>query len=221
MDDNNRRVFTYRKIRLPNDYLASLETGVFDIETARKRTGQSIGYPGWNLLYYTLFCALDIHGENFIIETGSNWGCSTIILAQALKDSGLRGHVHSVEIDPENARKARSNLKMAKLSCYATVTCEDSISFLQRLTTEIDQIRFAFLDGCHDESHVLKEFSLVVPKLADKGLVFFDNIAKVSSDKSNQRVFGALKKIKRKFGGNLIRFENVSWSTPGQAIWQK
>lgn len=221
MDLNNRRIFNYRKTLLPNRYLATLEKGVKDIETAKKKTGFSIGYPGWNLLYYSLLCSMDRANENIIVETGTNWGCSAIILAQALKDSGLKGHVYSVEIDPGNVKRAKANIKKAGVSDYITVVCNDSITYLKKFVKDVESIAFAFLDGCHAERHVVKEFTLIYPKLGDKGIVFFDNIADVRVPGEGRRVYGALKKIMAKYGGNIIKFENVSWSTPGQAIWQK
>ena len=220
-DPNNRRIFNYRKALLPNSHLASLEKGVRDIETAKRKTGFSIGYPGWNLLYYSVLCSMDRTNENIIIETGTNWGCSTIVLGQALKDSGLRGHVYSVEIDPGNVKRAKANIRKAGVSSYITVVCDDSIAYLKKFLKEVERISFAFLDGCHSESHVVKEFSLIHPKLRDKGIVYFDNIADVRVPGEGRRVYGALRKIMDKYGGNIIKFENVSWSTPGQAMWQK
>lgn len=221
IDPNNRRIFDYRKTLLPNRYLATLEKGVRDIGTAKRKTGFSIGYPGWNLLYYSLLCSLDRLHENIIVETGTNRGCSTIVLGQALKDSGLRGHVYSVEIDPGNVKRAKANIKKAGVSHYITVVCNDSITYLKKFVKEVERISFVFLDGCHSESHVVKEFTLIYPKLDHKGIVFFDNIADVKVPGEGRRVYGALKKIMDKYGGNIIKFENVSWSTPGQAMWQR
>lgn len=50
---------------------------------------------------------------------------------------------------------------------------------------------------------------------------FFDNTYKIADKGEDQRVNGALKIIKNKYGGNLVNFENASWFTPGQAVWQK
>lgn len=215
------RMFNYRKTLLPNKYLALLEKGVQDIEEAKTKTGFSIGYPGWNFLYYTVLCSLDRTGDNIIVETGTNWGCSTIILAQALRDSGLKGHVFSVEIDLKNFKRAKLNLNKAKLSRYVTLIRDDSIKYLKKFTKDMDRITFAFLDGCHLESHVLKEFDIVYPKLGDNSVVFLDNTSKQKCTGRGQRVYGATKKILKKYGGNIVNFENVSWSTPGMAIWQK
>jgi predicted O-methyltransferase YrrM len=221
MDPLSRRIFKYRKSLLPNAYLASLEKGVKNVDEAMSRTGFTIGYPGWNLLYYSVLSNMQDSGDNLVIETGANVGCSTIILAQALKDSGLHGHVYSVEIEKANYLKAKNNIEKAGLAEFVSLACGDSIDFLNSLLKEINVIRFAFLDGCHDEGHVIKEFDLIYPKLANESMVFFDNTYKIADEGEDQRVNGALRRIKAKYGGNLINFEYTSWFTPGQALWQK
>ena len=77
-------MFGYDTKLLPNKYLAKLETGVTSIEDAREKTGATIGQPGWGLLYYLLLSHLDRNREEIIVETGTNLGMTTIILAQAL-----------------------------------------------------------------------------------------------------------------------------------------
>lgn len=167
------RKFNFRKSLLPNDHLASLEEGVQDIESAKSNTGLSVGYPGWNLLYYITLCSLDRESENIIIETGSNVGCSTIILCQALKDSGYSRHVYSVEIDTDIHSVADANIGKAGLSDLVTLAVGDSVDFLTDFVQKIENIRLAFLDGCHEEEHVVREFDLIYPKLSNSSVVFF------------------------------------------------
>ncbi|MDP3920776.1 MAG: hypothetical protein Q8R76_08235 [Candidatus Omnitrophota bacterium] len=57
-NDKQKRVFDYRHELLPNSYLSDQEKGVSSIEGAVKKTGLTIGYPSWNLLYYSLICSL-------------------------------------------------------------------------------------------------------------------------------------------------------------------
>lgn len=52
------RRFDYDHHLLPNKYLAELEMQCSDLQSALPHTGLSIGYPAWNLLYYTVLCAL-------------------------------------------------------------------------------------------------------------------------------------------------------------------
>lgn len=217
----NYRIFNYNLNLLPNPHLAALEKNVTDLDEAKARSGLSIGYPGWNLLYYAILSNLHRDGDNIILETGTNFGCSTIILCQALKDSGLHGRIYTVEMDPKNVQRAKENIRKAGLSTYVDLFCQESILFLEDLLKRIDTIRFAFLDGCHDQDHVVREFELIHPRLSDESMVFFDNTYKIAQSGEDQRVNGALKIIKERFGGNLINFENTSWFTPGQAIWQR
>jgi hypothetical protein len=87
------RMFGYNLGLLPNPHLAALEDGVTTIEQARQKSGATIGYPGWGLIYHLLLAHLDRKRIEVIIETGTNWGCTTIVLAQALIDAGCQGRV--------------------------------------------------------------------------------------------------------------------------------
>lgn len=215
------RMYQYDRNLLPNKHLAKLEEGTANLDEAIEKTGFSVGYPGWNLLYYSLLCSMRENEFNTIIETGTNQGSSTIILGQALKDSGYSGAVFSVEIDHDNYYKAVNNIKEAGLTDCVYLNNDDSLKYLSSLKPKNDKITFAFLDGCHDEDHVVKEFELINKFLDHRSMVFFDNTYLISEDQSNRRVNGALHQIKDKFGGNIINFENTSWYTTGQAIWQK
>jgi hypothetical protein len=215
------RAFDYDKKLLPNTYIECLEENVTCIDEAIPKSGHTIGYPGWNLIYYAVLCCLRKDAFNNVIETGTNLGCSTIILAQALKDSQLDGCVYTVEIDKMNYEKANDNIKNAGVADFVKLYNRDSLSFLAKVSLENDLIAFAFLDGCHDQDNVVKEFELIYPYLDHKSFVAFDNTYLLSEDEENNKVNGALKIIKRKYGGNLINFENVSWFTPGLAFWQK
>jgi predicted O-methyltransferase YrrM len=216
-----RRIYDYNKKLLPNNYLRSLEENVSNIDQAKLKTGFSIGYPGWNLLYYSALCSLEKDQFNNIIETGTNVGCSTIMLAQALIDSSFDGHVYTVEIDKSNYDKAKNNFECAGVENLVKAYNQNSVDFLSGLSLVDKNIRFAFLDANHEQDHVVKEFDLIYPFLDHKSCVAFDNTYLISDDNANRRVNGALQIIKRKYGGNLINFENVSWHTPGLTFWQK
>jgi hypothetical protein len=49
---------------------------------AAVRTGLSMGYPAWNLLYYTLLCSLP--PDPVVAEVGTNLGFSTIVLVPGI-----------------------------------------------------------------------------------------------------------------------------------------
>jgi len=215
------RMFDYDRARLPNSHLASLEDGVRTIEEARGRSGATIGYPGWGVIYHLLLAHLDRNRQEIIIETGTNWGCTTIILAQALADSKCKGRVITFELDPNNVAIARKNIQAAGLEDFVELHVGNSHDLIAPTIKNVAPIRFAFLDASHLHDDVMIEFNLVSPSLADDALVLFDNTYPLADSGEDQRVNGALKTIQSQVGGNLINLEFVSWYTPGLAIWQK
>lgn len=215
------RRFDYPKTLLPNSYLASLEEGVNSIGDAQKTTGLTLGYPGWGLIYYLLLSHLVPDGDNIIVETGTNIGCTTIILAQALKDSKSKGHVYTVELELENYNKAVDNLNRAHVANLVTIFNCDSRDALKQVTMRHKDIRIAVLDASHMYQDVIEEFELILPYLNDNALVIFDNTFLIAEPHEDQRVHGALLEITKRHGGNLVNLEFVSWYTPGLAIWQK
>lgn len=215
------RRYGYDTRRLPNAHLASLEEGVKNLEEARQRTGMTIGYPGWSLLYDLLTTTLEPGEDNPIVETGTNWGCSTIILAQALVDAGVSGSVTTVEIDPQNFDRAKENLEAAGLTSRVRQVLGDAKIVLREGISDLPFVRFAFLDGCHLHTDVVEEFASVEPRLAPGALVVFDNTYQIAEPGEDQRVNGALKTIQARWGGNVINLPSVSWYTPGVAVWQR
>lgn len=215
------RMFGYDTNLLPNRHLAFLERGVSSIKEALESTGATIGYPGWGLMYHLLLSHLDRDREEIVIETGTNLGCTTILLAQALIDAGCRGKVITIELDEKNIGRAKKNIEKAGVNSRIDIRFGNSREVLPEVIKEINTIRFAFLDASHLYEDVLFEFESLLPKLADDALVLFDNTYRIAKDNEDQRVNGALKKILDCHGGNLINLEFVSWYTPGLAMWQK
>lgn len=174
-----------------------------------------MGYPAWNLLYYTFTCSLppDTTTVN-VIETGTNAGYSSIVLAQVLKDRGLSAKVQTVDSDPRAKEVASENVAKAGLSSYVDFHLGDSLEFLRQYVAGHEVIHFAFLDSCHEREHVIEEFRIIFRYLKPYlSTVFFDNT-------SAEGVAEALGIIKKRFGGNLVEFGNCSWGPPGNAIWQ-
>jgi predicted O-methyltransferase YrrM len=215
------RRFDYNRNLIPNKYLASLEQSVSTIEHAKKKTGFTIGYPGWGLIYYILLSHLHPSEYNIIIETGTNYGCSTIILAQALKDSACLGKVFTVELDRQNYEIALDNFRHAGVSDFIDAMNANSCDFLTDFAKANIPIRIAFLDASHLFDDVISEFEIILPLLGPQSIVIFDNTYLIAEEHEDQRVNGALREILRRYGGNLVNFEIVSWYTPGIAIWQK
>lgn len=211
----DRRLYGYSEGLLPNPYVAERERGSNDLDSARDRTGLSIGYPAWNLLYYVLLTHLDVRDRPaLIVETGTNIGFSTIILAQALKDSGQDGIVHTIEIEPGLVDAARSHVQRAGLADLVRFHTGDSLSILRQLLVDEPHVDFAFLDGCHLFHHVRNEFALLFPKLVVcRGKVYFDNI-------TSPEVSKAIRWIRAVYRGNYVEFMNCSWGACGQGVWQ-
>lgn len=210
-----RRLFQYNHALVPNPYLADLESRSPDIDAAIANTGLSIGYPAWNLLYYSLLCSIAAaRREVIVVETGTNQGFSSIVIAQALKDAGARGVLRTVDIDPERVEIARRNVARAGLSDRVEFHVGDSLQFLRQVVNEVPHIDFAFLDGNHEWSHVTKEFGLIYRRVvACRGKVYLDN-TQVGG------VAIAMRYLRSAYGGNFIEFDHCSWSPPGNAIWQ-
>lgn len=215
------RQFGYDLDRLPNRHLARLEQGVASHKEAEKRSGATIGYPGWGLIYYTLLCHLDRQRYEVIVETGTNWGCTTIVLAQALVDAGVEGKVITFELDPGNLEVARQNLDAAGLSDRVELHLGDSRTTMPQALEGLSELRFAFLDASHLYADVFAEFEIILPKLSPDALVLFDNTYCIAEKDEDPRVNGALAAINERYGGNLVNLEFVSWYTPGLAIWQR
>lgn len=208
-----RRVFDYDRRLLPNAFLAERDAGSHDLTTAVRNTGLSIGYPAWNLLYYSLLCSIDCP-EPVIVETGTNLGYSTIVLAQALRDSKARGTVRTVEINPAAVAQARENAAKAQVADLISFSAGDSLDFLRRLKQETDRVDFAFLDGGHAAAQVVAEFEILYPLLrAAGGKAYFDN-------SGSGEVAEAILRLRTAFGGNFLHFANNSWCPPGTTLWQ-
>ena len=215
------RMYGYNLNLLPNPQLAVLEKGVTHIDEARKKSGSTIGYPGWGLIYHLLLSHLDRKRTEVILETGTNWGCTTIVLAQALIDAGCAGRVITVVLEPDNAKRAKENLAAAGVADCVELYLGDSRELLPKVLENESGLRFAFLDTSHLYNDVTREVEVVLPKLADDAVVIFDNTYRIAEEQEDQRVNGFLRNMQSLFGGNLINLEYVSWYTSKLGIWKK
>jgi len=214
----NRRVFEFNRELLPNKYIADLDSKNNTMRGAREAVGYTIGYPAWNLLYYSLFCSLPYEpytGKANVIETGTNLGSSTIIMAQCLKDAKYTSKVHTVDINPNLTAIAKDRFRESDVGEYIESYTSNSIEFLKNYVETVDCIHFAFLDSLHKRDHVIREFELIYDKVIKcKGKIYFDNTIRAG-------VWDALIYIKEKYGGNMIEFRNCSSGPPGNVIWQQ
>jgi cephalosporin hydroxylase len=209
-----------RLMEMPADEAAAQDGFLGERSHARSKwlgqTRLSPGYPAWNLLYYAILCSVDPELEDIVvIETGTNRGVSTIIMAAALKDLGANAVVRTVELNPTYSEAAQMHVSNAGLSDFVHFSVGDSHEFLRDVCAEVDHIDFAFLDADHHTEHVVREFELIHARVvARRGKVQFDNSGR------GGEVAEALRLIQERFGGNLVEFDNCSWGPPGNAIWQ-
>ena len=113
-------------------------------------------------------CAKTI-GAKTIIEFGSSFGISTIYLAAAAKDLGVR--VIGSELVEEKAVKALANIEEAGLAEYAEIRVGDAMETLKDIKGPVDML---FLDGWKD-IYVLM-LKMMQPKLRTGSLVLADNM---------------------------------------------
>ncbi len=215
------RITDYDRSIIPSRFVAWLDDGVIDDKDWLARSGRSLGHPGWGWLYHTILMLLDADRSNVLLETGTNVGTSSIIIGQAIIDSGRHGVLHTIELDPELHEEANRRFELAGVSTVVESHCGDSLTVLPQVLANVEELAVAFLDGNHLYEHVLKEFELVVGRLRPGGVVLLDNTALIADEGEDTRVNGALRTILRTHGGNLVNFPYASWWTPGIAIWQR
>ena len=91
------RINKYNISLLPNGFLARSERACQLMTQAERIThqGGTVGYPAWNLLYYAALTTLPTNRPSVVVETGTSYGLTTVILAQAVSDCG-GGIVHTI-----------------------------------------------------------------------------------------------------------------------------
>jgi predicted O-methyltransferase YrrM len=103
------------------------------------------------------------------IEVGSATGFGAINMGIAFERMG--GHLYTLEIDPQMARKCRANLR--KVGLQNTVTCieGDALKTLPTLEGEFD---FVFIDAL--KSDYMKYLKLIEHKLKPGAVIVGDNV---------------------------------------------
>jgi predicted O-methyltransferase YrrM len=210
----SRRRFDYDRRLLPNPYMAELEPEGVELDSAMRHSGLTIGYPAWNLHYFSLLCSVPPDRDDLVvIETGTNKGASTIAMAQALADSGTAAPLRTVELSDKLVAHAKENVERAGLSDRVEFHVGDGVEFLREVVERFGRVDFAFLDDHHGHEHVMRELETLCPHVAPGGKVYLDNTTAGG-------VARALPLITARFGGSLVEFESCSWAPPGNAIWQ-
>jgi predicted O-methyltransferase YrrM len=215
------RIVDYDRSVIPNRFVAFLDEGVIDEVDWVARSGRSLGHPGWGWVYHTVLMLLDADRDNIVVETGTNVGSTAILVAQAIIDSGRKGLLHTIELDPDIHAEAMRRFDLAGVSSVIKAHLGDSLEVLPEVISGIEEMAVVFLDGNHFHNHVVSEFELVVDKIRPDGVVIFDNTGAVGEGEEDPRVNGALRTIVHNHGGNLVNLPFCSWYTPGIAIWQR
>lgn len=218
------RIFNYDRTKSVNGYLGLLDFHNLDKEQASAEyspTGKSIGYPGWNLIYYLAMTSVMPNSNGYIVETGTNFGLTTIVLAQVLKDINSSGKVISIDIDETNLSTAEKNINNAGLSNYVELILGDSFGRLSTYHWANKNIEFAFLDACHEFDFVAREYLWTIENIKSDGLIVMDNTYQIAEDQEDPRVNGFLRALEAQGKVNIINLPYVSWFTPGLAVVQK
>lgn len=114
------------------------------------------------LLLYSLVRSLE---PKVVVETGTHRGRTTLILAHAMLDQGVEGHVHTA--DPYPWGQQENFDKFPELSKYITYHA------IPGKDVPVDNIDFLFIDGYHEKQEVLDEWSTLSPKLTEQAVVVF------------------------------------------------
>lgn len=117
-----------------------------------------------------------------ILEVGTSYGYSTVWLAEAAKT--YSGHVITLEISPEKAQYAQTQIEEAGLSDYVSFKIGDALHLIDQFTEGVD---FVLLD-------IWKElytpcFDLFYPKLNKGAWIFADNMLFPPSSRPEAEVY--------------------------------
>ena len=105
------------------------------------------------------------------IEVGTATGFGAVNMGMGFERTG--GHLYTLEIDPEMARKARDNIKQVGLEKTVTVVEGDALKTISQLEGKFD---FVFLDALKQD--YLKYFTACLPMLKQGAVIVADNVIK-------------------------------------------
>jgi predicted O-methyltransferase YrrM len=114
-------------------------------------------------------------GAKSILEIGGASGYSGIWLGLGARESG--GRVVSIEYDPQRAKEASANIRMAGLTDVVQVIHGDAFKEIPKLPGSFD---FVFLDAWKPDYK--KFFDMVFPRLTPGGLFTAHNVVNKKSE---------------------------------------
>jgi len=114
-------------------------------------------------------------GAKSILEIGAASGYSTIWLGLGARESG--GRVVAIEYDPQRAKEAAANIRLAGLTDVVRVVHGDAFEEIPRLTGTFD---FVFLDAWKPDYK--RFFDMVYPRLDPGGVFTAHNVVNKRSE---------------------------------------
>ena len=108
-----------------------------------------------------------------VLEVGTLVGYSAILMGKELEKDA---QIITIEIDPNNARKAEENIRKAEIPPIVEVLVGDAIEILPRLNGPFD---LSFIDAAKTE--YLHYLRLIEDKLHKGGVIIADNVASAPS----------------------------------------
>ncbi len=102
-----------------------------------------------------------------ILEVGTLIGYSTILMAKELDSNA---HITTIEINAEEAKLARENIRKAEVRPKIDIIVGDAIKVLPKLTEKFDMV---FIDAAKDE--YLEYLQLIEKKLHKGSVIVADN----------------------------------------------
>ncbi len=114
-------------------------------------------------------------GAKSILEIGAASGYSGIWLGLGARESG--GRVVAIEYDPQRAKEAAANIKLAGLTDVVQVVHGDAFKEIPKLQGTFD---FVFLDAWKPDYK--KFFEMVFPRLTPGGLFTAHNVVNKKSE---------------------------------------
>ena len=106
-----------------------------------------------------------------ILEIGSLYGYSAILMGSMLPEEQNHGKVTTIEIDKESANIARKNIEEATLADKVEVIVGDALDMIPKLHEKFDMV---FLDGTKEK--YFKYLKLFEKNLGKGAVVVADNV---------------------------------------------
>ena len=105
--------------------------------------------------YPLLYSLVAFFRPRKIFELGTARGLSAIVMATALRDWNIDGHIWASEIRPDFCKIAAENIKQYQMEQWITLLCGDG----RKEAPKHAPYDLAFIDGSHDYNSVKADFT--------------------------------------------------------------